>query len=157
VWDPMAPVLEVRSGTAATAVMPGDVGYVTALGRASSRIISRGAYVDLDYALGNAGTPFDGPGVIRPGVPSTTGVLYYDTWSTHYEKDGIDQNGDGVIDSGTNGFDDNGNGVVDDPTEMETSPPYPAPLRGIQIKIRCFEPDSRQIREVTVVQEFLPK
>jgi hypothetical protein len=38
-----------------------------------------------------------------------------------------------------------------------TSPPYPRPLRGIQVKIRVMEPDSRQIREVTVEQEFLPK
>jgi hypothetical protein len=61
------------------------------------------------------------------------------------------------MDTGTNGFDDDNNGVVDDPGEMETSAPYPAPLRGIQVKIRVFEPDSRQVREVTVVQDFLPK
>ena len=36
-------------------------------------------------------------------------------------------------------------------------PPYPYPLRGIQVKIRAFEPDSKQIREVTVVQDFLPQ
>ena len=36
-------------------------------------------------------------------------------------------------------------------------PPYPSALRGIQIKIRVFEPDSRQIREVTVIQDFLPR
>ena len=41
--------------------------------------------------------------------------------------------------------------------EKPSSPPYPAPLRGIQIKIRIFEPDSRQIREVTIEQDFLPK
>jgi hypothetical protein len=41
--------------------------------------------------------------------------------------------------------------------ERETMPPYPVPLRGIQVKIRTFEPDSRQIREVTVVQDFLPR
>jgi hypothetical protein len=63
-----------------------------------------------------------------------------------------------------NGFDDQiaetgavANGVVDDDVEKLTSPPYPHPLRGIQVKIRVFEPDSRQIREVTVVQEFLPQ
>jgi len=35
--------------------------------------------------------------------------------------------------------------------------PYSAPplgLRGIQIKIRVFEPDSRQIREVTIIHDF---
>ncbi len=36
-------------------------------------------------------------------------------------------------------------------------PPYPSALRGIQIKIRVFEPDSRHIREVTVIQDFLPR
>ena len=41
--------------------------------------------------------------------------------------------------------------------ENLTAPPYPIPLRGIQVKIRAFEPDSRQVREVTVVQDFLPQ
>ena len=49
------------------------------------------------------------------------------------------------------------NGVVDSPDEQITSPPYPVPLRGIQVKIRVFEPDSRQVREVTIEQDFLPK
>ena len=47
--------------------------------------------------------------------------------------------------------------MVDDEAEMETKPPYPYSLRGIQVKIRVFEPDSRQIREVTVVEEFVAK
>jgi len=81
----------------------------------------------------------------------------YDTWSDHYEHDGLDQDSDGVPDDGVNGFDDDGNGLIDDPLERETWPPYPIPLRGIQVKIRCFERDSRQIREVTVVQDFLPR
>ena len=34
---------------------------------------------------------------------------------------------------------------------------YPVPLRGIQVKIRTFEPDSKQVREVTVIQDFLPQ
>jgi hypothetical protein len=46
---------------------------------------------------------------------------------------------------------------VDDIDEQEAPPPYPAPLRGIQVKIRVFEPDSKQIREVTIVQDFLPE
>ena len=54
-----------------------------------------------------------------------------------------------------NGFDDNGNGV-DNPTERNTSPPYPVPLRGIQIKIRVYEPTTEQVREVTVTETFLP-
>jgi type II secretory pathway component PulJ len=82
-----------------------------------------------------------------------------------------DQDMDGVIDEGTNGFDDDGDGVVDDGPdvdlngdgvisgpyetgEWETMPPYPVPLRGIKVEIRTFEPDSRQVRAVTVVMDF---
>ena len=57
----------------------------------------------------------------------------------------------------TNGLDDDNDGVVDDASEQITSSPYPVPLRGIQVKIRCYEPDSRQIREVTIENDFLPK
>ncbi|MBI3463227.1 MAG: prepilin-type N-terminal cleavage/methylation domain-containing protein [Planctomycetes bacterium] len=103
----------------------------------------------------------------------------YDTWSFHYERDGINQDDDfqldntgnqvggglPLIDEGTNGIDDftpafayfpaqGFVGGVDDDTEMESPPPYRAPLRGIQVKIRVFERDTRQIREVTVVQDF---
>lgn len=41
-------------------------------------------------------------------------------------------------------------------SERETLPPYPFPLRGVQIMIRVYEPDTRQVRQVTVVQDFLP-
>ncbi|HVA49178.1 MAG TPA: hypothetical protein VNH11_22635 [Pirellulales bacterium] len=33
--------------------------------------------------------------------------------------------------------------------------PYPVRLKGIQIKIRVYDPDSRPIREVTITQDFL--
>jgi len=95
----------------------------------------------------------------------------YDTWSTHYEKVGLlGISTSSYLPAGrsSNGFDDpildingnvvqNPNGIVDDEVEKLTSPPYPVPLRGIQVKIRVFEPDSRQVRELTIVQEFLPK
>jgi type II secretory pathway component PulJ len=57
----------------------------------------------------------------------------------------------------TNGLDDDHNGVVDDMSEWITTSPYLVPLRGIQVKVRCYEPDSRQIREVTIENDFLPK
>lgn len=157
-WDPGAPVKSDGS----VALGPSDPGY-SALGGAP--VVSYGAYVNLGYAPGyspapNAPAPhFQHTGDPRSGLTGTAArpARVYDTWSFHYEHDGIDQDGDGVIDEGTNGFDDDNNGIVDDPGEMETSPPYPVPLRGIQVKLRIYEPDSRQIREVTVVQDFLPK
>jgi type II secretory pathway pseudopilin PulG len=98
-------------------------------------------------------------GVAGAGATATPPYLpaVYDTWSTHYESDGIDQNGDNNVDSVSNGIDDDNQNGVDDPGEMEAPPPYPYPLRAVQIKIRVFEPDSRQIREVTVVHEFSPQ
>jgi hypothetical protein len=141
--------------------------------------VAFGAYVDLNYlgvvrvaiaypqaSLVTAGWPqsdFFGHGqnnAIRgPHAAATNPMPYapavYDTWSTHYEHDGFDQDGDTLTDEGTNGFDDNSMGGVDDETEKEAPPPYPVPLRGIQVKIRVFEPGTRQIREVTVVQDFV--
>ncbi|MCA9186216.1 MAG: hypothetical protein R3E01_26535 [Pirellulaceae bacterium] len=95
----------------------------------------------------------------------------YDTWSTGYERDGINQDpdpipvtypqptgvGDLVIDEGTNGLDDDGAGGVDDINEQETSPPYPYPLRGIEVTVRMLEFGTRQVRQVSVVGDFVPE
>lgn len=81
----------------------------------------------------------------------------YDTFSTHYEANGLDEDGDSNYDEGSNGLDDGGiANVADDPLEAETSAPYPYPLRGIEIRIRCYEPSSRQVRQVTVRHTFVP-
>jgi len=118
-----------------------------------------GQYVDLGA---NNAILLSGPGDQRSQLHGGNARVYC-TWSTHYEHDGIDQDGDDLTDEAHNGFDDPDTltgslmGGADDVGERETAPPYPVPLRGIQVKIRVFEPDSRQIREVTVVQDFLPK
>jgi hypothetical protein len=144
---------------------------------------SQGAYVDIGNPwvgkAGYTGGVFSGSGnmVGCYGPLATLAGAYlpgvYDTWSTHYEDVGT-QLGGGDTRAGraNNGFDDlieqysdpilgctvpqqAANGVVDDDAEKLTHPPYPSPLRGIQVKIRVFEPDSRQVREVTVVQDFV--
>jgi type II secretory pathway pseudopilin PulG len=144
-------------------------------------VVAQGAYVDMNY-LGTVILPFlsaaptqaqtqmaqalasvsnfAGPGVAQlpqfgQAFSSGSGLaMLYDTGCFDYENDGIDQNQDGIIDDFTNGIDDNGIGGVDDSTEMEGSTPYPVPLEGIQIKIRVYDPDSRQIREVTITSDF---
>lgn len=171
-------------------LQPGDTAYVPGLNTLGTTtvVISRGAYVDLNYTSGSRPnlSAFAGPGNPRSQLP-----MVYDTGTTSYESDGIDQDGSGGVDEATNGFDDdlvggvddydmiepwidvNGNGTADpgeyvdlnnnnfyDPLirgENEAPVPYAAPLRGIQIQIRCFDPSSKQIREVTVIQEFLPE
>jgi len=86
------------------------------------------------------------------------GKRIYCTWSNHYKVDKpLSLFLAGMTDKGANGFDDNDNGAVDDYLERESLPPYAVPLRAIQVKIRVFEPDTRQIREVTVAGDFLPK
>jgi len=184
VWDPAAPLLLLNDS--GHTLLPEDRGYLLKLREYLNNptggkvtIVSYGAYVDLNYLChlqdpalpGTApsayATVFSGPGVnpaLRGTEPHTSAnptppirASVYDTWSTHYESDGLDTNGNGLIDEGSDGFDTDGNGVVDDPGEREAPAPYPVPLRGIQIKIRVFEPASRQVREVTVIQDFLPK
>lgn len=161
---------------------PGDLGFTQIIANWASNgtlatnldpttsafVAAQGNYVDLNYlgsliaTYSNSGNTamvntlsavsvFSGPGVAQNA--SGLGMLY-DTGSFSYENDGIDQNGDGIVDNYTNGIDDNGIGGVDDLTEIEGPVPYPVPLKGIQIKIRMFDPDSREIREVTVTEDF---
>jgi hypothetical protein len=160
-WDPDAPIF--AGATAGTVLGPGDFGYPPGAGATQ---VGAGAYVNLGY-LGTNISQFSNVG----NYPSTLPRVY-DTWSTHYESDGINQNqarwfdtdgdntqdpGEIPTDEGTDGIDNDRFGGVDDFGEQEAPPPYAVPLRGIQVKIRVFEPDSRQIREVTVVQDFLPE
>ncbi|OYV85961.1 MAG: hypothetical protein B7Z73_12605 [Planctomycetia bacterium 21-64-5] len=158
---------------------PGDPGYTqllntwasSASGNATTFLqtvqqytVGIGAYVDLNYTAATAAqfsalaptlaqlSMFSGPGVSL----ATSGLgSVYDTGCYAYENDGRDQDGKYGPDQFTNGFDDNGIGGIDDLTEIEGPTPYPVPLKGIQVKIRVFEPDSRQIREVTISEDFL--
>jgi type II secretory pathway component PulJ len=127
------------------------------------------------YALRGTAVPYYRSSLVAS--PQTFLPRVYDSGCFSYENEGIyhfDQYGyiQGVDVPGgraTNGLDDpvppannpNGppvaNGIVDDVSEQITSSPYPVALRGIQIKIRCYEPDSRQIREITLEHDFLPK
>jgi type II secretory pathway pseudopilin PulG len=142
VFDPAA---VIRSASA-VAVTPGDPGYATA---SAPTPAPTGAYVDL--GSGSAATTLMGTAESRSKLSRT-----YDTWSTHYECNGIDEDGVAEADQGTNAVDDNNDGVIDDLGERETSPPYPVPLRGIEIRIRVYEPSSRQVRQVTVRHTFVP-
>jgi hypothetical protein len=176
VFDPGAPVF-VTSGN--TALVPGDPGF-------TNTPTASGAYVDLGHGVatnslltavvagGNAAR-FAGLGQARSGLRgTTTSRRTYDTWSLHYEANGLNEDGvppfnDTVTDQGTDGLDNDGDGTFDEPAydangdgvyedfgETETLPPYPVPLRGIEVRIRCYEPASRQIRQVTIRHTFVP-
>ena len=153
VFDPAAVIRSAPSIAPSIAVTPGDPGYGTASVPNPS---PTGAYVDL--GSGDAPSilmsPADARSKLRPAMTSDPRI--YDTWSTHYECNGINEDGIGEADQGINGVDDNNDGVIDDLGERETSPPYPVPLRGIEIRIRVYEPSSRQVRQVTVRHTFVP-
>jgi type II secretory pathway component PulJ len=109
-------------------------------------------YVDL--GSGGAGLT----GSMSPNS-QISGSPTYCTWSYHYEFNGLDEDqatGGWRVgaDQGTNLLDDDGNGAVDDSAELETAPPYNMPLRGIEIRLRCYEPQGKQIRQVTIRHAF---
>ena len=144
VFDPAAPV----STSGNDAQVPGDPGFTGAA--------AYGAFVDLGNGQATAGPSGVAPHFFGTGAGALSGQRTWDTWSTHYETNGVDDDGDGVIDEGSDGLDNNSNGETDEYTEKETSPPYPYPLRGIEIRIRCYEPSSRQVRQMTVRHTFVP-
>jgi type II secretory pathway pseudopilin PulG len=182
VFDPAARAEVVATGTTR---YPGEPGYAVAT--AASGTGARGAYVDLGWGGGSpmtiasiaswppsgtsastGTTAFQSAGMRVTNAPTnmtlpvvTSGTLpgaTYDTWSLHYEFNGVDDDGDGVIDEGTDGVDnDSPPNVPDDPAEYETTPPYPVPLRGIEVRIRCYEPTSKQIRQITIRHTFVKR
>jgi prepilin-type N-terminal cleavage/methylation domain-containing protein len=92
--------------------------------------------------------------LLAAGVPVDRNFVF-DPWTANYENDGFDQDGDGAIDEGTNGIDDDSNGGADDIAgERETSPPYPHSLSSIQVRIRMYEPDTRQVRQASQIVKF---
>jgi type II secretory pathway pseudopilin PulG len=172
VFDPAAPVATSPSGY--DVITPERSPPATAFpAGGSGRIQANGAYVDLGNGISTAGPAGITPRFAGYGSPlsflngSVTAPCVYDTWSTHYEADGIDQDNVAGVDQGTNGVDDAvpartsspavpADGVIDDVDEWETSPPYRAALRGIEVRIRCYEPTSRQVRQMTVRHTFVP-
>lgn len=137
--------------------------------------VGRGAFVDLNYAgkahaagagtytynqLTSVGAAKNYISHFSANVDSNSQLTTptYDTWSSHYEYDGRDQDSDGTNDQGSDGIDNGGvTGIVDDAAERETSPPYAGPLRGMQIRIRMIEHDTRQVRQFSVTSNFTPE
>ena len=145
---------------------PGDPGYAAAVLAGGTVSTTLPTYVDLDCEGANnsinddgdaftdeldevespqpvgsstwyAVSPFQTPGVqVGSGISLTPRT--YDTWSTHYETNGADDDGDTITDEGHDRLDNNGNTQIDENLESETSPPYPVPLRGVEVRVRCL-------------------
>lgn len=147
VYDPRAPIRTSASND--DALVPGDPGW----GLPGTTKIGTGAFVDLNFDP----TTTDNRDffALGPHPKSFLANRTYDTWSFHYEHDGDDTDDFLGVDQGVDGVDSDGVNGVDDVGERETSPPYPVPLRGIQIRIRVYEPDSQTVRQVTVAANFV--
>ncbi|MFM9116813.1 MAG: type II secretion system protein J [Planctomycetota bacterium] len=157
-FDPTARIIAPNG----IALLPPDPGWTPALAANNANVVGRGGFVDLNYRLAYgttwntaANSLFSGPMNAKARM-SALGYSAYDTWSFFYEHDGVDQDGTGGADQGTNGIDDNLVNGPDDPLERETSPPYPVPLRGIQVILRVLDGDTRQVRQATIVANFIP-
>jgi hypothetical protein len=181
-YDPYARIWPDSSTT--TALVPSDRGYLAAatgqplglgcyvdLGYynyANTRILD----ATLSAAAGYSVPYFADAISVPPAIIGADQAIYrsrlgftYDTWALHYERDGIFQLNEfsdapsnvpiGRMDMQTNGIDDNGINGVDDAGERETVPPYSQPLRGLQVKIRLYEPSTRQVRQATVATDFI--
>jgi type II secretory pathway pseudopilin PulG len=197
VFDPGAPLYQYGGS-----IIPpsSSTAFIDAVGTGATNITGFGAYVDLGWNNAENYNYNDTtkPNRILAAIPTAPAPLFqqerrlgwhpgdpasfrrtpavYDTWSTYYESDQVNQddliNGTATaIDQGTNGLDEpayydtdnnpstpsvllTANGP-DDPLERETSPPYPYALRGVQVKLRIYEPESRQIRETTVTRNLV--
>ena len=121
---------------------PGDPGYTNGTG-------AFGAYVDLGAGQGGRLSRAMSPKCQLPASRPT-----YDTWNRQYEFNGADEDRDNVMDRGTSRADAIGDGLVAGSAELETGPPYPVPLKGIEVRIRCYDPTGRQVRQATVRQSF---
>jgi hypothetical protein len=103
---------------------PGDPGYSPGTG-------AYGAYVDLGAGQGGRLARAMETNSRLSGARPT-----YDTWSQHYE------------------FTATGRSGLNSSTEYTTAPPYPVPLKGVEVRIRCYDPVGKQVRQVTVRQSF---
>ncbi|MGI8981890.1 MAG: PulJ/GspJ family protein [Pirellulaceae bacterium] len=219
VYDPYAGLwadnLNLNATDAPQGVLsPGDPGYAFAISNAVTNNVNNrmgnGAYVDLWYNRGFVNLPAGMKSIVlqncnsayswAPNARNFPGGAVWDTWSTAYEKDGVQQvpppysarvavGGIPPEDWMVNGIDDNSTGGVDDPGEAETQPPYPSYigsngidddgdgnpddvneqntniysrpvatiLRGIEVRIRMYEPGTRQTRQTTVATDFIPE
>ena len=148
--------------TGSLLVEPSDLGYDFTRTNGVLAGNTVGGFVDL----GNGADGwFSGAATTESQLGAT-----YDTWTPFYEHDGFNQDGDTfdhdnnpntaelpLIDEGTNGLDNGGTAALDDDLERETRPPYPYPLRGVEVSLRLIEKNTQQVYQTSVVQSYVPE
>lgn len=150
---------------------PEDDGILTSAGQSGY-----GAYVDLGFATrpklpsqldpqfwGNFGGPPNAKSqlVLNDALTDGYEAAVYCSWTSTYEHDGLNQydqnSGVKLIDEGYDGIDNDNAFGIDDRGELETSPPYPHPLRGLKVTLRTIDFGTRQVRQTSITTDFLPE
>ena len=126
----------------------------TALGASSNRI---GDYVDLGKGgtagvLLQNGMPTTAAAGGRPALTYLVTQPVFDTGTSFYDR----TTAGGAIPVGSNGIDDNTNGAVDEDAE-KIAAPYNTPIRGLEVIVRLYEPNSGQASQVTMRQSMVPQ
>jgi hypothetical protein len=173
IYDDLAPLrMHTDPGNGAqTQVAPGDPGFLDTVNAPPAAKIGQGAFVDLNYGLVSSLNPdgltssyFSGPpsiysGFFRVNSSGQYGFLLnaFDTWApaANNAMDGVDSNGSGVIDD----IDELQAELPRDPAATNprgqyVAPPYSIPLRALQVTLRTYDPDSRQIRQLKASASF---
>lgn len=133
---------------------PTDIGAVRSVFGGSFDQVSRGAFVDL--AINRTGMPRELPIFANPHHPRYSEAVY-DTGTSLYDHNEIDDTGSNGVDDAAIFGDVTRNGVVDDASEKESLAPYDERLRGIRIKIRVIDPDTKQVKQLSITQSFVPE
>ena len=149
----------------------GEIVEASDIGAKNSTVANRvgvfarlGGFIDLGKGImANDNTPpvaFADAGILG-GPPAASSFPYtefvYDTGTSRYNRRLADH-------PGANGIDDDSDGRVDEPGEnkalgtatyRKVVAPYNVPLRGVRFSTRVLEPNTKQVRQMTVNKSFV--
>ena len=85
---------------------------------------------------------------IMTAYEGVAGGPTYTTWTGDFERDGIDNDLDGLIDEGSDGVPIAGNAVPGIRNDRDSAPPYLQPITSLQVTLRAasYNADRQQIR-----------
>jgi len=157
VYDPDASRYVVRAGPDAQDPIVdvaghSEIGAVLGVANGHFSSVAQGAFVDLGKGSGEPGTA---PILFNPPHQRYTTQAVYDTGTSQYDSDGVNDQGKNGVDDEPYFEEGEPNGIIDDYEEKASIPPYNVPLRGIKISIRVIEPNTNQVRQLTIIKSFI--
>jgi len=142
--DPEDPIVDIAD--------PSEIGAQLGVDNGQLSPFCRGAYVDLGKGRGARGAT---PILFNLPHPRYGSQTIYDTGTSQYDNDEVNDRARNGIDDEPFFEDGSPNGIVDDAGEKTSLPPYNVPLRGIKISMRVIEPNTKQIRQLTIIKSFV--